>query len=55
MDVFRLMLVSLAGWGNQQQEPMIDHLQEEIRASEGSVECRERLGGLLRYYYRDAA
>ena len=22
---------------------------------EGEVECRERLGGLLRYYYRDAA
>jgi len=21
----------------------------------GNVECRERLGGLLRYYYRDAA
>ena len=23
--------------------------------SEGKQECRERLGGLLRYYYRDAA
>ena len=22
---------------------------------EGRLECRERLGGLLRYYYRDAA
>jgi putative transposase len=22
---------------------------------EGDVQCRERLGGLLRYYYRDAA
>ena len=22
---------------------------------EGDVSCRERLGGLLRYYYRDAA
>ncbi len=21
----------------------------------GKIECRERLGGLLRYYYRDAA
>ena len=31
MDVFRLMLVSLAGWGNQPLEPMIDYLQEEIR------------------------
>ncbi len=25
------------------------------RAGEGEVNCRERLGGLLRYYYRDAA
>ena len=24
-------------------------------AEEGEVNCRERLGGLLRYYYRDAA
>ena len=23
--------------------------------TEGEVNCRERLGGLLRYYYRDAA
>ena len=30
MDVFRLMLVSLVGWGNQQQEHMIDYLLEEI-------------------------
>jgi hypothetical protein len=31
MEVFRLMLVSLVGWANQQQEPMIDYLEEEIR------------------------
>jgi putative transposase len=24
-------------------------------AAEGEVNCRERLGGLLRYYHRDAA
>ena len=28
---------------------------EFTSTSEGSVECRERLGGLLRYYYRKAA
>ena len=27
----------------------------EVGRSEGDVQCRERLGGLLRYYYRDAA
>jgi len=28
---------------------------EEVGAVAGKIECRERLGGLLRYYYRDAA
>ena len=27
----------------------------EADCSAGKVQCRERLGGLLRYYYRDAA
>jgi len=27
----------------------------EIRTTTGTVKCRERLGGMLRYYYRDAA
>lgn len=28
---------------------------EEVGAVAGKIECRERLGGMLRYYYRDAA
>ena len=28
---------------------------EEVGAVADKIECRERLGGLLRYYYRDAA
>ena len=28
---------------------------EEVRCVKGDVRCRERLGGMLRYYYRDAA
>jgi hypothetical protein len=31
MDVFRLMMVSLLGWVNQQQEHVIDYWQEEFR------------------------
>ena len=31
MDLIRLMVVSLAGWINQQQEHVIDYLREEIR------------------------
>jgi hypothetical protein len=28
---------------------------EEVGRTAGQVECRERLGGMLRYYYRKAA
>ena len=38
------------GLGNRLIEP-----QGEVAAVAGSVQCRERLGGLLRYYYRQAA
>ena len=63
MNVMKLVVVALTGWINQQQEDVIDYLREEVRiiepefgsAAEGEVNCRERLGGLLRYYYRDAA
>ena len=30
-DPFRLLLISLAGWLNQQQQDVIDYLQEEKR------------------------
>jgi len=39
MDPFRLPLISLAGWLNQQQQDVIDYLQEENRV------LREQLGG----------
>ena len=88
MDAFRLILVSLAGWMNREQQLAIDYLQEEIRVlkeqeihgptagaaspegqgvenksievdfrsdCEGRFQCRQRLGGMLRYYHRDAA
>ncbi len=38
------------GLGNQLIDP-----QHEIGSLEGSVACRQRLGGMLRYYHRDAA
>jgi hypothetical protein len=28
---------------------------EEVGRTTGEIACRERLGGLLRYYYREAA
>ena len=39
LDPFRLLLVSLAGWLNQQQQDVIDYRQEENRV------LREQLGG----------
>ncbi|MDF1556381.1 MAG: hypothetical protein P1P84_25165 [Deferrisomatales bacterium] len=38
------------GLGNQIIEP-----GEELGQPRGAVCCRDRLGGMLRYYYRDAA
>ena len=38
------------GLGNQLIET-----GDEIGSLAGTIECRERLGGMLRYYYRDAA
>ena len=38
------------GLGNQLIDP-----GEEVGRSQGEVQCRERLGGMLRYYYREAA
>jgi transposase InsO family protein len=38
------------GIGNQLIEP-----REEVGFRDGDILCRERLGGMLRYYYREAA
>jgi hypothetical protein len=38
------------GLGNRRIEP-----GEEVGCTAGEVACRERLGGMLRYYYRQAA
>ncbi|QDU80128.1 hypothetical protein Pla110_18510 [Polystyrenella longa] len=38
------------GLNNQLIEP-----DDEVGCVAGKIECRERLGGLLKYYHRDAA
>ena len=38
------------GLGNRIIEP-----GDEVGRNEGEINCRQRLGGLMRYYYRDAA
>ena len=64
-----LVVVALAGWINQQEQDVIDYHRERNdqglenniiepefgSVEEGEVNGRERLGGFLRYYDRDAA
>jgi len=46
LDPFRLVLISLADWFNQQQQAVIEYLQEENRV------LREQLGG-KRLHFND--
>ena len=60
MDVMKLMVVGLAGWSyhvERNHQGLENRIIEPDFSSggEGEVQCRQRLGGLLRYYYRDAA
>ena len=41
LQPWQLYLVILAGWINRQ--------------AHGEIECHQRLGGMLKYYYRNAA
>jgi hypothetical protein len=43
-----LLLLILASWINR-------HQGQEVGRTAGDVACRERLGGILRYYYLQAA
>jgi len=38
-----------------QENRILFPFQTEARREEGAVRCRERLGGLLKYYEREAA
>ena len=51
-----LLLLILAGWIDRQglDNRLIDP-GEEVGLTTGEVECRERLGGILRYNHRKAA
>ena len=55
-NAIRQYLVHYHGSRNHQGlENRIIEPGEEIGRCEGVIQCRERLGGLLQYYYRDAA
>jgi len=55
-NAVRQYLVHYHGARNHQGlENRIIQPGEEVGRREGVIQCRERLGGLLRYYYRDAA
>ena len=39
----------------QELENRIIDPGDEVGQCEGTIQCQENLGGMLRYYYRDAA
>ena len=40
---------------HQGLENNLIHPGEEVGYNSGDIQCRDRLGGMLRYYHRDAA
>ena len=53
----QILVVALAGWLNRQQQGLANAIIEPeapIGQTDGEVQCRDRLGGLLRYYHRAA-
>jgi hypothetical protein len=62
-EALQFLLLWMAGWINRRQLEVIDYLKEEDRAFASSwagggwrfIERRERLGGLLNFYFRYAA
>jgi hypothetical protein len=63
LDPFRFLVVCLAGRLSQRHLQAIDYLHEEKRiispnsehlAASGPIRRRQRLGGMLNYYYRAA-
>ncbi len=46
---------SLAAGNDQEKGNVLLFPRNTDRGREGPVRCRERLGGLLRYYHREAA
>jgi len=63
LDPFRFLVVCLAGRLSQRHLQAIDYLRKENRiisphsdhlAASGPIRRRQRLGGMLNYYYRAA-
>ncbi len=48
---FHLLVITLAGWlvGNRLLEPLATE-----SLTDGPIHCRERFGGMLNFYYREA-
>ncbi len=51
---WQLFFLILSGLVNRKQQEIID-AGDEVGRDAGDVRCRERLGGMLRYYHREAA
>ena len=51
---WHILLACLCGMVNQRQQQIIDP-EKGVAAVALKIECRERLGGMLKYYHRRAA
>ena len=54
LQPWQFFVVLLVGWVHREQKKIIES-GAEVGQTRGEIECRERLGGLLRYYHRKAA
>jgi hypothetical protein len=56
LQPWQLCFLILASWVNRQHQEIIECLRTENQVLREKLgKCREQLGGLLRYYHRDAA
>ena len=49
-----ILLAILIGWANERQQRIIE-AGETTGSENGTIDCRERLGGMLKYYHRRVA
>ena len=49
MDALQFLVLTVSGWLTRRQQRAIDYLREENRI------LREKLGGILNFYYQEAA
>ena len=55
---FHFLVIALTGWINRRQQTVIGEGEPKDSVdqdTDGQIQCCERLGGMLNFYYREAA